>query len=167
MHYSSRLLRQSQGYVGMCNGCNNKEMNKWKRLLVCAKKVFIRWDVLSQAWWSAEMSWRNDLQLLNDCNSLMMAREMLGEHHRSSTSRHLQLESLLSSCVSRFVEGTAWFVEDEVDDNHAKRTNVDTLASDSLELDEQSNVELLFTTKRGVLYLQVTPRCQGRHLLYL
>lgn len=99
-----------------------------------------------------------DLQLLSVFNSLTAVRKRLKQHLRRSPSSPLQPESLLSSLFSRFVDGAAGLVIDEVAAHRARLTGVVTAASASLELDLQSILYFFHATKRGYRVSTANPK---------
>lgn len=82
------------------------------------------------------------------CNSLTAAREQLERQCGSSTASHLQLALLLSSSGFCFVHGVDRLVNEEIAAHRVWITGVVALASDSLELDLRSIVELLRTVEQ-------------------
>lgn len=84
------------------------------------------------------------LQLLWALRSLLAAHKRLEPHCRHSEAIHLWFQSLVLSLVSGFVNRLAHLGSDEVADHCANLTDIVVSASDSLELDSRSVMELSY-----------------------
>lgn len=91
-------------------------------------------------------------------NSLAVSRERLEPHRGHSSAGYLLLVSLLASWASCFVDRVALLVRDELTAHRAGPTDLVASASDSLELDSPSIVELLCAADKKGQCLQLSQR---------
>lgn len=92
---------------------------------------------------------------------VMVMHDRLQLYCGRSSVNNFPFESLLSFSVFRFVSGTACFINDRVTDHCPRLTNVIALASDSLELESPSNMELLCAAEEGSNASAAGPEAPG------
>lgn len=80
---------------------------------------------------------------------MLAARERPEQHRGRSTNSHSQLESLLISLDSGFVDRVVRLVTDEMAIYRARRTDVVASAFDNLGLDARSILELFSAAELG------------------
>lgn len=133
-------------------GCDWKYVNRRTRLLVRAKMIVLERKMA----FSTVTGWRRvlkrHLRTFQCWVAFMLGCEQSEQHFTRLVARQLQLDLVLCSLVSGFVDMIACFVNENVIDQFEKLTNLVAHASGSLELDLQFILELLRRSKWNSIY---------------